>query len=273
MKELIEKFTDNPSLAELISRLIVFAVEIFVAYAVWRLCKAGIKNYKERNKQSARADTISGIAGSTARYLIYFFASVAALQTLFGINLMSVLAAAGVVGIAVAFGAQSIVEDVLTGFFIIFEGKFEVGDLVKINDFTGNVESITLRCTTLRNYMGDVYIISNGSIGTVLNYQKGGRSLSMDVQIAYESDIDTAIAVLKDCCKKAEEELSEINGSPEVLGVVALAESGVKIRVLLPCVVGGQFALEREMLRRIKYAFDENGIEIPYNKVVIVNKD
>lgn len=260
-------------IVEVICRVAVFAVEMIIAYFLWRLCKAAIDKYRGKNPDSHRTETISGILLSTLKYLIYFFAFVSALEILFGINVMSVLAAAGVVGIAVAFGAQSVVKDVITGFFIIFEGKFEVGDLVAIDGFTGTVDSITLRCTTLKNYMGDVYIIPNGSVETVLNYQKGERSLSLDVEIAYESDIDTAVSVIGSCCEKAETEIEEIIGKPQVLGVVALGDSGVKIRTLIPCIVGGQFFVEREMLRRIKYAFDENGIEIPYKKIIVINKE
>lgn len=273
MRGFLEQYIENTFIVEALCRTAKFALEILAFYLLWRLCRIGIEKYRRKNADSQRAGTIYGILLSTLKYVIYFFASVAALETLFNFNLMSVLAAAGVVGIAVAFGAQSVVKDVITGFFILFEGEFEVGDLVTIDGFTGTVESITLRCTAIRNYLGDVYIIPNGSVEKVINHQKGSRALALDVEIAYESDIDTAAAVLGECCKKAAGELAEINGVPEVLGVVALGDSGVKLRALVPCVPGGQFAAERELLRRVKYAFDENGIEIPYNKIIVINKD
>lgn len=254
--------------AELILRAATFAVEIVLAYALWRLCRSGVERYRRRNPDSPRSETIAALVGSTVKYLIYFFTLVAALDTLFDVNVISILAAAGVVGVALAFGAQSVVKDVITGFFIIFEGEFEVGDLVTIDGFTGTVTSITLRCTTLKSYIGDVYIIPNGSVETVLNHQKEGRGLPLEVSIAYESDVDRAISLMERCCAEAARDMDEITGPGEVHGVVAMNESGVRLRVLVPCVPGGQFAAERELLRRVKHAFDENGVEL-YHKTVI----
>lgn len=273
MEGLFAKYIDNDLLADILSRIVSFAVSVIAAYIIWRILSKGIRRYRRRNPDNSRSETISVILESLLKYVIYFFIFCQGLDELFKVNVMSLLAAAGVVGIAIAFGAQDIVKDVITGFFIIFEGKFEVGDVVTIDGFTGTVDSITLRCTTLRNYMGDVYIVPNGSVEKVLNHNKSPREVSLEVSISYESDIDAAMAVLKECGERAREELEEINGEITVAGVVALGESGVTIRALVPCKAGAQYEVEREMLRRIKYAFDENGIEIPYNRLVVIRKD
>lgn len=267
MKELLQSYIGNEFLAEILTRVGLFMVEIIVACAAWRLCWAAIERYRKKEAGS-RAETISALLKSALKYLIYFFALVAALDTLFNVNVMSILAAAGVVGVAVAFGAQSVVKDLITGFFIIFEGAFKVGDLVTINDFTGTVESITLRCTTLKNYLGDVYIIPNGSVDTVLNRQHDGRGVAFEVSIAYESDIDKALTIMARCCAEAAEAMEEITGEGRVQGVVAMGGEGVRLRVLVPCVPGSQYAVEFELLRRAKYAFDENGIEIYHKNIV-----
>ncbi len=272
MKALIGQFIKNELLADLLSRAAGFAVTLLVSFVILRLCKSALNRYQNRQPDNHRRGTICAILSSVVHYCVYFFIFVQALNQLFGINVMSLLAAAGVVGIAVAFGAQSVVKDVITGFFIIFEGKFEVGDIVTIDDFTGTVDSITLRCTTIKNYMGDLYIVPNGSVEKVLNRQKYPHDVSIDVEIAYESDIDTAIEVLKECGKKAHREFPMITGDLKVLGVVALGNNGVTIRSLVPCEGGNQYDVEREMLRRIKYAFDENNIEIPYNRLVVIDR-
>ena len=273
MNALLKPYIKNELLLTVLSRASGFAVTLLAAFILWRICFTALKRYQNRQPDNHRRGTICAILGSVVHYCIYFFIFVQALNQLFGINVMSLLAAAGVVGIAVAFGAQSVVKDVITGFFIIFEGKFEVGDIVTIDDFTGTVESITLRCTTIKNYVGDLYIIPNGAIEKVLNRQKYPHDVSIDVEIAYESDINTAIRVLEDCGKKAQREFSLITGDLKVLGVVALGDNGVTIRSLVPCEGGNQYDVEREMLRRIKYAFDENGIEIPYNRTVVINRE
>lgn len=272
MKALLRQFIQNELLLDLLSRAAGFAVTLAAAFIILRLSKSALKRYQNRQPDNHRRGTICAILNSVVHYCVYFFIFVQALNQLFGINVMSLLAAAGVVGIAVAFGAQSVVKDVITGFFIIFEGKFEVGDIVTIDDFTGTVDSITLRCTTIKNYVGDLYIIPNGSIEKVLNRQKYPHDVSIDVEIAYESDIDTAFEVLRKCGEKAHKEFPLITGDLKVLGVTALGNHGVTIRCLVPCEGGNQYDVEREMLRRIKYAFDENGIEIPYNRIVIFHK-
>ncbi len=272
MTALLKPYIHNEFLLDLVTRAAGFAVTLLAAFILWRLCFTALKRYRDSQPDNRRRGTICAILDSIIRYVIYFFIFVQALNQLFGINVMSLLAAAGVVGIAVAFGAQSVVKDVITGFFIIFEGKFEVGDIVTIDDFTGTVDSITLRCTTIKNYIGDLYIVPNGSIEKVLNRQKYPHDVSIDVEIAYESDIDTAFEVLRECGKKAHEEFPLITGDLKVLGVVSLGNHGVTIRCLVPCEGGNQYDVEREMLRRIKYAFDENGIEIPYNRIVVFDK-
>lgn len=264
---------ENEILVTALCRTASFAVTLLAAWVLWKIFCRAIGRYKRRSSDNPKIGTISTILESLLKYIIYFFVFCQALYQLFNVNVVSLLAAAGVVGIALAFGAQSLVEDVITGFFIIFEGEFEVGDVVTIDGFTGTVDKITLRCTTLRSYTGDVYVIPNGDVEKVLNHQKSPRAVSLDAEIAYESDIDTAVRVLKACADKAWSELPQIDGEPQVLGVTELGESGVKIRTLIPCQAGTQYEVEREMLRRVKYAFDENGIEIPYNKVVVIRKD
>ena len=273
MKKILLEYIGNEFLSEIIARVGLFALEMIAACVLWRLCWAAIERYRKKEAGS-RADTISALLKSALKYIIYFFALVAALDTLFNVNVMSILAAAGVVGVALAFGAQSVVKDVITGFFIIFEGAFQVGDLVTINDFTGTVESITLRCTTLRNYMGDVYIIPNGSVDTVLNRQHEGRGVALEVSIAYESDINRALEIMARCCAEAAGTMEEITGEPKVQGGVAMCGEGVRLRVLVPCVPGSQYAVEFELLKRVKYAFDENGIEIYHKNIVkLENKE
>ena len=273
MKELLGHYIENALLLEILSRVIDFIITFIIVIIAWRVLVTVIRRHSHRQPDNAHRKTMCTILESVVRYTMYFIIIVQALSQLFNIHVMSLLAAAGVAGIAIAFGAQSVVKDIITGFFIIFEGMYKVGDIVTIDNFIGFVDKITLRCTTLRKYDGDLYIIPNGSIEKVLNHQKKDRDISIDVQIAYENDIDTAIEVIKACGAKAQREFPLITGDIKVLGVTSLGNHGVTIRSLVPCEGGTQFDVEREMLRRIKYAFDENGIEIPYERIVVINRD
>ncbi len=273
MKELLQPYIQNAFLLEMIDRAVNLAMSLLIILLLWKFANKAIDRYAAKHSGNQRLGTICAITYSLLKYSAYFLIFVQVLNIVFKINVMSLLAAAGVVGIAVAFGAQSLVKDVITGFFLIFEGEYEVGDIVTIDGFTGTVDSITLRCTTLKSYVGDTYIVPNGSVEKVLNHQKSPHAAVVHVDIAYESDINTAIRVLKECGEKARQEFSLITGEVQVPGVVALGQSGVTLRCLIPCDGGNQYDVEREMLRRIKYAFDENGIEIPYNRLVVINKE
>ncbi len=218
-----------------------------------------------------RTDTLSTLCISILRYAVYFVAIVTALQSVFGIETTTIITAAGVGGLAVGFGAQSLVKDVITGFFILLEDQFAVGDMITIDKMMGTVEEVGLRITKLRHYAGDLYIIPNGEITKVTNHTRGSKGAIVDVSVAYEEKIDDVISVLTQVSETASKEIASIVKGPEVLGVMDLGDSGVVIRIFAKTVAGQQWSVERELRKRIKDTFDREEIEIPYNKIVVIN--
>ena len=218
-----------------------------------------------------RTDTLSTLCISILRYAVYFVAIVTALQSVFGIETTTIITAAGVGGLAVGFGAQSLVKDVITGFFILLEDQFAVGDMITIDKMMGTVEEVGLRITKLRHYAGDLYIIPNGEITKVTNHTRGSKGAIVDVSVAYEEKIDDVISVLTQVSETASKEIASIVKGPEVLGVMDLGDSGVVIRIFAKTIAGQQWSVERELRKRIKDTFDREEIEIPYNKIVVIN--
>lgn len=184
-----------------------------------------------------------------------------------GISVAPILGAAGVVGIAVGFGAQSLVKDLFGGLFILFENQIRHGDIVSIGEHSGAVEQITLRYVRLRDYEGAVHFVPNGSITSIINRSLGFANAVFDIGVAYKEDIDQVMAVMRAVAAdlRADPEFAgRILDDIEIAGVENFADSAVMIRARIRVVGLEQFNVRREYLRRLKYAFDQRGIEIPF---------
>jgi small-conductance mechanosensitive channel len=232
--------------------------------AVNRLIKLQTVKMDER-----RRNTLLSLLDNMIRYTIYFIFAVEALSSL-NIHVETLLAGAGIAGLALGFGAQSLIKDVLTGFFIIFEDQYGVGDLVKINQFTGTVISIGLRLTRIQAWTGEIEIIPNGQITQVTNYSKANSIAVVDVGVSYQTDLNRAMEVIQETMQQLKAENENIVGDVQILGVQSLGKSDVVIRVTAECKPTTHFAVQRQAYQRIKEAFDREQIDIPYTQQVIL---
>ncbi len=226
----------------------------------------------EGSTENRRPETLKKLLLSVITYTIFFIAFIMVLQ-IFNVNTSAILASAGILGLAVGFGAQNLVKDVISGFFILFENQFYVGDYVVIDGVEGTVEEIGLRTCKIRQWTGQLNIIPNGQITRVTNYNRGPLLGLVMVGIAYEEDIDQAIAVLNQECEAAFREIEAIIDRPKVQGVTDLDDSSVRIRVVAPALPEEYWAVERELRRRFKNALDRAGIRAPYPKRVLYQRD
>jgi len=218
-----------------------------------------------------RVETLSKLLKSLLSYIMYFIAVITILD-IFAVPVASVLAGAGILGLAVGFGAQSLVKDIITGFFIIFEDLYAVGEYIKIGDNFGMVEEIGLKTTKIRAWTGEVFMIPNGSVEQVTNYNRGSMRSVVEIGIAYEEDIDNAVRVIEKACAKVADEMQDvIDEKPNVVGVTALADSSVNLRVTGTTKGLNHWTLERKLRQRIKEEFDREGVEIPYPRRVVIN--
>ncbi|MEL7562855.1 mechanosensitive ion channel family protein [Dehalogenimonas sp. 4OHTPN] len=219
-----------------------------------------------REDRIKRAKTLASVlTGSVGVFM--FGLTVFMLLAELGIDIAPLLASAGVLGIAIGFGAQSIIKDTLNGLFILLEGQFNTGDVVKVAGVSGNVEDLNLRRTVLRDLDGIVHIIPNGQITTVSNYTHEWARVNLNVPVAYSTDLDQAAAVINRVGRElaADPEFSPmIISAPQVLRVDNFADSAIEIKVLGDVHPMKQWPVTGELRRRLKKAFDEAGIEIPF---------
>jgi small conductance mechanosensitive channel len=194
-----------------------------------------------------------------------------------GISIAPILGAAGVVGLALGFGAQSLVKDYFTGFFLLMENQIRVGDVVEAGGKAGLVEEVTLRYVRLRDYSGNVHYVPNGNISTVTNMSMGFAYAVMDVGVAYGENTDEVAAVIRKVGQTMRDDPeygSKILEDLEIAGVDNLADSAVMIRCRFQVLPLEQWGVRREFNRRIKLAFDEVGIEIPFpHRKLIIAKE
>lgn len=223
--------------------------------------------YSER-----RQNTMLKLLENVIAYVVYFAAIVAVLSAL-NIKVAGLLAGAGVLGLAIGFGAQNFVRDVITGFFIIFEDQFSVGDYVRIGQAEGTVEEIGLRTTKLKGLNGEIHIFPNGTIIEVVNFSLNNSIAIVDVSVAYETDIPQAEELIREFLAALPAKHEQLVKEPELLGVQNLAASEVILRITAETKPMQHFAVSRIIRRDLKIFMDEHGIEIPYPKMVMYQKN
>ncbi len=263
-------------LESLITSLLRSGMIVLLAILVYRLVKRLTQRLEREIREAdplvkrmreQRARTVASLLNNIAAVVIITGAALSVLSTALGIKIAPLLAGVGVLGLAVSFGAQSLVKDVINGIFILMEGQFGIGDVIRVGETAGMVEKITLRTTTLRDLEGVVHIIPNGEINRVSNLTKTFSRAVLDIRVAYREDVDRVIGVLRDIGARlhADPEWRPLLiEEPEVLGIQMFSESAVIIRVVVKTLPLKQWDVARELRRRIKKRFDEERIEIPF---------
>lgn len=255
---------------EVIGILIAFAIVKKIGRKI--LDRTFLNMSKRKNISEGRALTLHRLAENILSYSLIFILA-ASLFNAFGLPVASLIAGAGVVGLAIGFGAQGLVSDVVTGFFLLLEKQLDVNDYVTIGNIDGIVEAVGLRTTQLRSFDGTLNYIPNRDIMTVRNHSRGNMRALVDIGIAYDEDIDHVIEVTQAVCDQMAADNPVIVEGPNVIGVQALGASDVVLRVIAKTENGEQWAVERDIRKAIKAAFDANGIEIPYPHQVMVHKN
>ncbi len=246
--------------------IVVSWILIMVLNRVIKSVRERIASRVDDREFGKRAETL----GRVFRYIVSVVISLIAVMLILaevGISVAPILGAAGVVGLAVGFGAQSLVKDYFTGFFLLLENQIRQGDVVQLGDHSGLVEGITLRYVQLRDYEGNVHFVPNGTITTVVNMSRGFSYAVMDIGVGYREDIDNCIAVMRQTAsqlKNDPEYSPRIMDELDVAGVDSWGDSAIVIRCRFRCQPLEQWGIRREYLRRLKYAFDAEGIEIPF---------
>jgi small conductance mechanosensitive channel len=231
--------------------------------------RPGAANY-ERKIQ--RSKTMVPLLRSVSRYLIYFVAGVAVLQQL-GIDATAIVASAGVVGLAVGFGAQTLVKDLISGFFLLFEGLIAVGDVITVGEHTGEVEAIGIRVTQVRKLSGELRIIPNGEITSFGHLKRDFSRAVVNVGLAYEQDHEAGLGVLASAARAWAAQHGDLAlDAPDVQGIVDFGASECTARVIVKVKAGEQWGAERSLRGAIKRAFDDAGVEMPFPRQVFYQR-
>lgn len=254
--------------------LIILLLAVTIVKVVGKIVDRLFKN-KQRGPikiSERRENTLKKLIKNTVSYVVYFIAGVMVLGV-FHIDVGPLLAGAGVVGLAIGFGAQNLVRDIISGFFIIFEDQFSVGDYVRISGVEGTVEEIGLRTTKILSWTGEVNILPNGSITQVTNYSLHNGLAVVDINIPYESDYEDAETIINEVAETLPKKYEFIVGTPEIIGVQNLDVSHFVIRVIAETLPGSQWAGERQIRKEMQDQLYKRGIEIPSPRVVMYSNE
>lgn len=263
-------------LAGIVKIIAVIILARIVVYVLRRVFKRILRIRALRRPESAfgrKAETIQTVSDSAIKYAVYFLACMAILGILgLGAAVASLLAAAGIGGIVIAFGAQSLVKDVFSGLFLLIENEFAVGDFIETDGEKGTVEAITLRTTRIKRFSGEIATIPNGSIDKVINYSRGELLAVVDIGVSYNTDIEKASQVMQSAGLEYMAAHDNILEEPHVLGIIELEDSSIVLRMIMRVKPLTHWETERALRRMIIEEFSKNQIEIPFPHRVIINR-
>ena len=252
-----------------VPRLVATLISVFVSLTFYKISKISLFRFgKSGAHNQRRKQTISKVSLSIVKYIIGIVL-VLSILSIWGINVGPAVAGLGIAGLVIGLGAQKFINDLISGFFIIFENHYDVGDWVEIGGFMGEVIDIGLKTTKVRNFKGEVKIFNNGSIDPVSNFMRSPSLAVVDFGIAYKEDVANAIAVLQKHLPAMKEQYPVMVEEPRVLGVTDLANSSVNLRVVVKVLPMEQWGIERALRQRIKEILVQHKIEIPFPQVVV----
>lgn len=262
------------SLGEVFLKIIVIIILGMILNKLGgRLIERAFSNRKHLrvNMSDRREQTLSKLLKNVLIYLITFVVIVMVLETL-GVPVSTLIAGAGVAGLAIGFGAQSLVKDIISGFFIIFEDQFSVGDYITIDGLEGTVEEIGFRTTKLAGWTGEQYVLPNGSINFVTNYSIHNGLSVVEINVPYENDIPQVEQLLEEIITNLPNRYDIFISPPEIHGVTNLELSNFVIRVIAETLPSNQWAGERIIRKEVKEQLFNHGIQIPSPRIVVYSR-
>ncbi len=277
-EEVFKEFKINSTI--LIKDLFTIGIVILLSALAMKMVSSftsrSIEKAKEKGDDPKAKSfiTFMTLLRSFSRYAIYFIAFCIIINQLgYGSVLSNIITAAGVGALVLSLGAQSVISDMIAGAFILFEHQFSVGDYVQINEYSGTVSAMAMRCTYLDTWKGERIIIPNGQIKTVINYSGKFNMAIVDVPTPYEADSEKVKAILQEEADRYYEANKKIcYDKPQVLAIASFDESAVIMTVQMKAKGRNHFTIQRDLKMAIKKRFDKEGISIPYNQIVVHNE-
>ncbi len=250
--------------------IIYFIVGVLSIKIINNIIDRILKTRHKKGKHK-KEDTVIKLIKNVIKYVIIIIVILLILEV-YGINTSNIIASLGIAGAVLGLALQDTIKNMLSGILIIFDNRYNVGDYVKINDFTGEVISLGLQTTKIKSYYGEIYTVSNSSITTITNLSEENSNLVIDLPVSYNTDID----LLEKTLKKLNKEIVKMDNVIEdmkLLGIEEFASSQINYRISILCKPYTQFQIKRDIFKLIKKEFDKSGIEIPYNQIDVHIKE
>lgn len=266
MKELISTYFGGTVVSVTFAQILAVVLMVCI---IWLVCSVLTFIIRSVTLKRSHTQTVASLALSLIKYAGVLAGLIWGL-TIIGVNVNTILASLGIVGLIVGFGAQSLIEDVITGIFIIFEGQYDIGDVIVLGDFRGTVKSINVRTTVIEDTGGNLKIINNSDIRNLQNRSKNASLAISEVGVSYNTDIRKLEKVIAENMPKMYEAHKDLYlNQPKYLGVQQLADSSVVLRFSVDVDENNIFMAQRMLNRDLKLMLDENGFEIPFPQVVV----
>ncbi len=258
----------NATLVSVLTSVILIVLWILVAYVFSRFLKARILNYFKKKKGEKRGNTLGNLINGSLMVLFWFIIILAVLDEI-GFEITPILASAGIFGLAIGFGSQNLVKDVVSGFFLIVDNAFNIGETVEINGYRGKVTQMNLRVTHVTNFLGSELIINNGSINQLINWSRNQTVAVVEFGVAYDTDLEQLNLIMPSFLETTQNKYEDIVELPTFLGVTNLSASSIDMRIIAKTTTGNHFAIERHIRRDVVIFLKSHGFEIPFPQVVV----
>ena len=263
------------NISEVIANMVVIVLSITVWIIIGIILQIVVKNLLfnvlKLKRKGPRAITIGKLTSNISKYFIWFIIGMVILSEM-NVDVTPFIASAGVIGLAIGFGAQEIVKDFISGFFIIFEESFNVDDVVEIDGFKGTVLSLGLRTTRLSNWKGEVKIMNNGDIKSIINFSKSDSIAVIDFGVSYDTNLLKLQDLMAVFVQNTYLKYDDIIAAPSFLGIIELADSSINFRLIAKTNTIKHFQIERDIRKDLVIYLNENNIEIPFPHLVILNE-
>jgi small conductance mechanosensitive channel len=273
LSELIKNLLDtvlSGVLLDVVSVSVSIAALVLGAILVIKLANRLLRSLLKIKKHDKQTVTVSKLLNSVINFFVWFIVLSIALAEI-GIDIAPLLASAGVLGFAIGFGAQETIKDFLGGIFLILDNTMYIGDVVEIDGFKGTVKDLRLRTTSIENWMGQLKTINNGAIKTIVNFSKANSLAIVDFEVDYETDLKKLNEVMPEFLKKIEQKNENITETPQFLGVMALGNNGISLRIIAKTKSNEQYGVERMIRQELVEVLNQNNVVIPFPQMVIRN--
>jgi len=264
----VTTYLDENLLSVLIS-ILYSLIYIILGMITTRLYRRLLTRILKLKTAAKRRATIGNVILSVGKYFIWFLVSILILES-FGIKTAPILAGAGILGLAIGLGAQRLVADFISGFFILFEESFSIGEIVEIDGFKGEVIDIGLRTTKIKEWRGSLKIINNGDIHTLINHSRYNSVAVVNMTVAYDTDLDSLKKLITNYFINYKKD--NLLSMPKYIGVTSLNSSDIEVRIIAETNPHAYYQIERDIRNDLKVLFKDNNIEIPFPQLVITEK-